>query len=478
MDDVKIVKQGWLLKRGEYIKTWRPRWFQLKADGSFRGYKTGPPAPGDGPINIFEVAGSVITLVDPKKTGKPKKGETQKFGFMIRFMQMTRFVERSFHTESAEERQEWIDAYTQVQNDLSTTAVATATAAAAAGGDAPGADKKEYSLKDFDMQAVLGKGTFGKVMLAKEKATGELWAIKVLKKDVILAKDEVAHTMTENAVLQSTRHPFLTGLKCSFQTPELLIFVMEYVNGGELFFHLSREKIFDESRTRFYIAQITLAMTYLHDRGIIYRDLKLENLLLDAKGNIKITDFGLCKEEIQFGDSTSTFCGTPEYLAPEVLEDNDYGRAVDWWGVGVVMYEMICGHLPFYNKDHEVLFDLILHEEIRLPARLSSNAKDVLAKILDKDPRQRLGGGTRDGRDVQDHPFFSEMDFEKLLAGQIPAPFVPEIKSADDTSNFDTMFTSEAPRISPTEQAAPPDETAAAWQDLQTGKGAVKEGVK
>ena len=129
------------------------------------------------------------------------------------------------------------------------------------GGDAPGADKKEYSLKDFDMQAVLGKGTFGKVMLAKEKATGELWAIKVLKKDVILAKDEVAHTMTENAVLQSTRHPFLTGLKCSFQTPELLIFVMEYVNGGELFFHLSREKIFDESRTRFYIAQITLAMT-------------------------------------------------------------------------------------------------------------------------------------------------------------------------------------------------------------------------
>jgi len=338
MDEVAIVKQGWLLKRGEYIKTWRPRWFQLKADGSFRGYKTGPPAPGDGPVNIFDVAGSVITLVDAKKTGKSKKGESQKYGFMIRFMQMTRFIERSFHTESAEERQEWMDAYTKVQTELSAGAAGDAAAKKKDGGEGGDVKEKEYTLKDFDMEAVLGKGTFGKVMLAKEKATGELWAIKVLKKDVILAKDEVAHTMTENAVLQSTVHPFLTGLKCSFQTPELLIFVMEYVNGGELFFHLSREKIFDEPRTRFYIAQITLAMTYLHGRGIIYRDLKLENLLLDNKGNIKITDFGLCKEEIQFGDSTSTFCGTPEYLAPEVLEDNDYGRPVDWWGVGVVMY--------------------------------------------------------------------------------------------------------------------------------------------
>lgn len=472
----EIVKQGWLLKRGEYIKNWRPRWFQLKSDGSFRGYKTGPPAPSDGPVNIFDVAGSVISFVDPKKTGKSKKGESQKFGFMIRFMQMTRFIERSFHTESAEERQEWVDAYTKVQADLSSSASAKSAAeadATAAGGET----KKEYTLKDFDMQAVLGKGTFGKVMLAKEKATGELWAIKVLKKDVILAKDEVTHTMTENQVLQSTQHPFLTGLKCSFQTPELLIFVMEYVNGGELFFHLSREKIFDEPRTRFYIGQISLAMTYLHDRGIIYRDLKLENLLLDNKGNIKITDFGLCKEEIQYGDSTSTFCGTPEYLAPEVLEDNDYGRPVDWWGVGVVMYEMICGHLPFYNKDHEVLFDLILHEEIRLPSKLSANAKDILSQLLQKDPRKRLGGGERDGRDVQEHPFFFQMDFDKLYRLEIPAPFVPEIKAADDTSNFDTMFTSEAPRISPTDEGAAA-EAQEAFQELKVGTGAVTQGIK
>ena len=241
----------------------------------------------------------------------------------------------------------------------------TAAAPKPAADAAPASEEKVYTLADFEMMKVLGKGTFGKVMLSKEKATGDVYAIKVLKKDVILAKDEVTHTLTENAVLQNTKHPFLTGLKCSFQTPELLIFVMEYVNGGELFFHLSRERIFSEERTKFYIAQITMAMTYLHERGVIYRDLKLENLLLDCKGNIKITDFGLCKEDMDHGTTTSTFCGTPEYLAPEVLEDNDYGRSVDWWGVGVVMYEMICGHLPFYNRNHEILFDLILHEDIR-----------------------------------------------------------------------------------------------------------------
>eukprot|EP00041_Stephanoeca_diplocostata_P039686 m.1637479 g.1637479 ORF g.1637479 m.1637479 type:complete len:476 (+) comp25858_c0_seq1:129-1556(+) len=470
MDSAVIVKQGWLLKRGEYIRNWRPRWFQLKSDGSFRGYKTGPPAPDAGPINIFDVTGSVITLVEHKA----KKSEGQKYGFMIRFMQMTRFVERSFHTESVAERDEWMDAYAKVQKELTANGsvkAATDAMAKASAGEGADVDKKEYTLQDFEMLKVLGKGTFGKVMLAREKATNENWAIKVLKKDTILAKDEVAHTMTENAVLQSTRHPFLTGLKCSFQTPELLIFVMEYVNGGELFFHLSREKIFSEDRTKFYIAQISLAMTYLHDRGIIYRDLKLENLLLDSKGNIKITDFGLCKEEITFGSTTSTFCGTPEYLAPEVLEDNDYGRAVDWWGVGVVMYEMICGHLPFYNRNHEVLFDLILHEEIRLPQTLSSPAKDILQQLLNKDPRLRLGGGERDGRDVQDHEFFYGLDFDKLYNLQIPAPFVPKIKGKDDVSNFDSVFTNEKARISPSDEPTPQDEKDQAFEEFKADAG-------
>merc|ERR1711942_215058 len=144
---------------------------------------------------------------------------------------------------------------------------------------------------------------------------------------------------------------------------------MEYVNGGELFFHLSRERCFTEHRTRFYGAEIILALRYLHQNSVIYRDLKLENLLLDSQGHIKIADFGLCKEEITYGATTKTFCGTPEYLAPEVLDDNDYGRAVDWWGVGVVMYEMMCGRLPFYSRDHEKLFEMI-NEECAIPIRL------------------------------------------------------------------------------------------------------------
>eukprot|EP00040_Diaphanoeca_grandis_P038713 m.257150 g.257150 ORF g.257150 m.257150 type:complete len:468 (+) comp35011_c0_seq1:394-1797(+) len=451
MSEPTVVKQGWLLKRGEYIKNWRPRWFQLKSDGTFRGYKTGPPSPTDPPVNIFDVADSVIQVEDPKNMIKPKKGETQKYGLKIRFMQLTRFVERNFHTESEGERTEWVDAYKNVQKSLAAQTSVSKTAQVLEKTTISGEKAKEYTLTDFEMMKVLGKGTFGKVMLAKEKASGELFAIKVLKKDVILQKDEVNHTLTENAVLQSTKHPFLTGLKCSFQTADLLVFVMEYVNGGELFFHLSREKIFSEDRTRFYGAQISMAITYLHERGIIYRDLKLENLLLDAKGNIKITDFGLCKEEITFGSTTTTFCGTPEYLAPEVLEDNDYGRAVDWWGVGVVMFEMICGHLPFYNRNHEVLFDLILHEEIRLPATLGQHAKELLKNMLEKDPRNRLGGGERDGHEVMEHNFFLQIDFEKLYNLQIPAPYIPKISGAEDVSNFDTVFTSEKAEVSPSE---------------------------
>jgi len=270
-----------------------------------------------------------------------------------------------------------------------------------------------------------------------------------------MAKDEVTHTLTENAVLQSTQHPFLTGLRASFQTKDLLCFVMEYVNGGELFFHLSREKMFSEERTKFYIAEIVLAMTYLHERHIIYRDLKLENLLLDRFGNIKITDFGLCKEEIAFGTTTTTFCGTPEYLAPEVLEDNDYGRAVDWWGVGVVMYEMLCGHLPFYNRNHEVLFELILKEEIRLPAHLSASAKDLLSQLLCKDPKGRLGGGERDGHEIMEHPFFFNIDWKALYNLEIPAPFVPKVSGEADVSNFDPQFTTEVVQITPPDDEVP-----------------------
>lgn len=308
------------------------------------------------------------------------------------------------------------------------------------------------TLEKFEFVKVLGKGTFGKVVLSREKGTGKLYAMKILKKHLILQKDEVAHTNTENHVLKKTRHPFLTALRYSFQTADRVCFVMEYANGGELFFHLSRERCFSEERTRFYGAEIVSALGYLHAEGIIYRDLKLENLLLDQDGHVKIADFGMCKMNITYGRTTKTFCGTPEYLAPEVLEDADYGPAVDWWGCGVVMYEMACGRLPFYNRDHDVLFALIVREEVRFPRALSPAARSLLGQLLKKDPRARLGGGPDDAAAVQAHPFFADINWGELVARRLPPPFKPQVSSDTDTRYFDQEFTGEPVELTPPER--------------------------
>ncbi|GCC30381.1 hypothetical protein chiPu_0008830, partial [Chiloscyllium punctatum] len=238
--------------------------------------------------------------------------------------------------------------------------------------------------------------------------------------------------------------------KYSFQTNDRLCFVMDYANGGELFFHLSRERVFSEDRARFYGAEIVSALDYLHsEKNVVYRDLKLENLMLDNDGHIKITDFGLCKEGIKDGATMRTFCGTPEYLAPEVLEDNDYGRAVDWWGLGVVMYEMMCGRLPFYNQDHEKLFELILMEEIKFPRTLSPEAKSLLSGLLKKDPKQRLGGGYDDAKEVMQDKFFAGIKWQDVYQKKLIPPFKPQVTSEMDTRYFDEEFTAQTITITP-----------------------------
>ncbi|KAJ4918391.1 hypothetical protein JOQ06_022056 [Pogonophryne albipinna] len=347
------------------------------------------------------------------KTERPKPNT-----FIIRCLQWTTVIERTFHVDTPDERDEWAEAIQTVAESLAKQeeeGILCSPSSAIENVNEEEMDTsighyKRKTMNDFDYLKLLGKGTFGKVILVREKASGIYYAMKILKKEVIIAKDEVAHTLTESRVLKNTRHPFLTSLKYSFQTKDRLCFVMEYVNGGELFFHLSRERVFSEDRTRFYGAEIVSALDYLHSAKIVYRDLKLENLMLDKDGHIKITDFGLCKEGITDTATMKTFCGTPEYLAPEVLEDNDYGRAVDWWGLGVVTYEMMCGRLPFYNQDHEKLFELILMEEIKFPRTLSADAKSLL-----------LGGGPDDAKEIMRHSYFNAVDWQDVYDKKVRA---------------------------------------------------------
>ncbi|XP_052097828.1 RAC-alpha serine/threonine-protein kinase-like isoform X2 [Mytilus californianus] len=422
--NIPVVKEGYLMKRGEHIKNWRKRYFILRKDGSFLGFRAKPEQGFNDPLNDFTVRDCQLMRQE-----RPKANT-----FIIRGLQWTTVVERMFCVESQEEREEWIAAINSISDELKNSDE---------GAEGPALfdkSKKKVSLDDFEFLKVLGKGTFGKVILCKEKVTGHLLAIKILKKQVIIQKDEVAHTLTENRVLQTTKHPFLTQLKYSFQTTDRLCFVMEYVNGGELFFHLSRERVFSEERTKFYGAEIISALGYLHENNIVYRDLKLENLLLDKDGHIKIADFGLCKEEMFYGASTKTFCGTPEYLAPEVLEDNDYGRAVDWWGTGVVMYEMMCGRLPFYNRDHDVLFELILLQSVRFPRTLSEDAKSLLEGFLKKNPHERLGGSEQDVKEIIAHPFFKTVNWQDLVEKKITPPWKPDVKNDYDTKYIPDEF--------------------------------------
>ncbi|XP_062980396.1 RAC-gamma serine/threonine-protein kinase isoform X1 [Elgaria multicarinata webbii] len=471
MSDVTIVKEGWVQKRGEYIKNWRPRYFLLKTDGSFIGYKEKPQDVDlPYPLNNFSVAKCQLM-----KTERPKPNT-----FIIRCLQWTTVIERTFHVDTPEEREEWTEAIQAVADRLQRQEEERMNCSPTSQIDNIGEEEmdastthhKRKTMNDFDYLKLLGKGTFGKVILVREKASGKYYAMKILKKEVIIAKDEVAHTLTESRVLKNTRHPFLTSLKYSFQTKDRLCFVMEYVNGGELFFHLSRERVFSEDRTRFYGAEIVSALDYLHSGKIVYRDLKLENLMLDKDGHIKITDFGLCKEGITDAATMKTFCGTPEYLAPEVLEDNDYGRAVDWWGLGVVMYEMMCGRLPFYNQDHEKLFELILMEDIKFPRTLSSDAKSLLSGLLIKDPNKRLGGGPDDAKEIMRHSFFAGVNWQdvydkkvvlkshvlvphfltRVLQKLLVPPFKPQVTSETDTRYFDEEFTAQTITITPPEK--------------------------
>uniref|UniRef100_W5L3R7 protein kinase C n=1 Tax=Astyanax mexicanus TaxID=7994 RepID=W5L3R7_ASTMX len=316
-------------------------------------------------------------------------------------------------------------------------------------------------LADFDLIRVIGRGSYAKVLLVRLKKNEHIYAMKVVKKELVHDDEDIDWVQTEKHVFeQASTNPFLVGLHSCFQTESRLFLVIEYVNGGDLMFHMQRQRKLPEEHARFYAAEICIALNFLHEKGIIYRDLKLDNVLLDQDGHIKLTDYGMCKEGIRPGDTTSTFCGTPNYIAPEILRGEDYGFSVDWWALGVLMFEMMAGRSPFDiitdNPDmntEEYLFQVILEKPIRIPRSLSVKAASVLKGFLNKDPKERLGCQVQTGfTDIKSHTFFRSIDWDQLEQKQVTPPFKPQITDDYGLDNFDTQFTNEPVQLTPDDE--------------------------
>ncbi|KAL1491487.1 hypothetical protein ABEB36_012078 [Hypothenemus hampei] len=320
--------------------------------------------------------------------------------------------------------------------------------------------QRQYSLNDFDLIRVIGRGSYAKVLMVELKKTKRIYAMKVIKKALVTDDEDIDWVQTEKHVFETaSNHPFLVGLHSCFQTPSRLFFVIEFVRGGDLMFHMQRQRKLPEEHARFYAAEISLALNFLHCKGIIYRDLKLDNVLLDHEGHIKLTDYGMCKEGIRPGDTTSTFCGTPNYIAPEILRGEEYGFSVDWWALGVLLYEMLAGRSPFdiagasENPDQnteDYLFQVILERTIRIPRSLSVKAANVLKGFLNKNPADRLGCHSTDSFiDITGHQFFKSIDWDLLEQKQVPPPYKPRLESDRDLANFPPEFTDEPVHLTP-----------------------------
>ncbi|KAK0646561.1 kinase-like domain-containing protein [Cercophora newfieldiana] len=300
----------------------------------------------------------------------------------------------------------------------------------------PRVTKGKYSLADFDILRTLGTGSFGRVHLVRSKHNQRFYAVKVLKKAQVVKMKQVEHTNDERRMLGEVKNPFLITLWGTFQDSRNLYMVMDFVEGGELFSLLRKSGRFPNPVAKFYAAEVTLALEYLHQRNIIYRDLKPENLLLDRHGHLKITDFGFAK---RVPDKTWTLCGTPDYLAPEVVSNKGYNKSVDWWSLGILIYEMLCGYTPFWDSGSPIkIYENILRGKVKFPAYINPDAKDLLEKLITADLTKRLGNLYGGSRDVKDHQWFQEVTWDRLARKDIDPPYTPPVKAgAGDASQFD-----------------------------------------
>ncbi|GAM28828.1 hypothetical protein SAMD00019534_120040 [Acytostelium subglobosum LB1] len=408
-------KQGFLTKEGGSIKTWRKRWCVLK-NGSIY-YSKNANSCELGTIHLKNVTNVV-------QSQRKKKNL-----FEVETPDRTYYMKAT----SPDEMQSWI-------NILNKT-LAKMKSSASAGQPT----KERVGVEDFDLLNVIGKGSFGKVLQVRKKDTGMIYAMKVLNKKNIVERNEVDHTRAEKNILQKLVHPFLINLNYSFQTDDKLYFIMDYINGGELFFHLQNEEKFDLARVRFYCAEIVCGLEYLHNCGVMYRDLKPENILLTADGHICLTDYGISKEGLLSDDDrTATFCGTPEYLAPEILKGEAYGKAIDWWSFGTLVFEMLSGLPPFYSSDIRIMYNNIMTQKLVFTPQFTQESRDFITALLERDPNKRL----KDAKVIKSHKFFAGIDWEKCVRKELVPPFIPPVKGKNDTSQVDAGFLAETAKLS------------------------------
>ncbi|XP_003740516.1 cAMP-dependent protein kinase catalytic subunit PRKX [Galendromus occidentalis] len=293
-------------------------------------------------------------------------------------------------------------------------------------------DKKDFRLRDLSIIKTIGTGTFGRVCLCR--ARNEFYALKIMRIEDVIRLKQVDHVRSEKTILQHVHHPFIIKLLWTHHSNSALYMLLEYVAGGELFTYLRNAGKFSNAAAIFYASEIVLALEYLHSKNIVYRDLKPENLLLDTAGHLKVTDFGFAK---QLTDRTWTLCGTPEYLAPEIIQSKGHNKAVDWWALGILIFEMLCGHPPFYDDNPFGIYEKILAGNIDWPKHLVADARDIIKRLLVVERSKRLGSMKNGADDVKRHRWFSLVNWHHVYMKRVRPPFVPSVSFDGDTTNFD-----------------------------------------